>query len=276
MKKIFIGLLTILSFHYGISQNTTTGNEQVINGNYQSSVLLIPFESKMYFSDIDRDISQKTELNFHQIKAKFRAALDQNIYIALKKYYKPMSFYSIEPEEAKQELMYIYNSIGYKYEVVPEEEVVKKETAGAKLMGKFKKKKKEEEYVEAGIRNGEVVSQVDNREKYMKTTLANEQVLSKLDEKYKASHYVFINQLDIKRSADMRYVAISDEQYKREIKVHYTIFDATGKEVSTGAIKSRFPSSQNDIDKIIKEHFPLIAERLVNNMLGPDQANAAQ
>ncbi|PCJ24708.1 MAG: hypothetical protein COA97_09380 [Flavobacteriales bacterium] len=234
----------------------------------------------MYLSDIDRDLALKNDLNFQEIKAKFRAALDREIFIALKPYYNPLSFYSIEPQESRAELAYIYNSIGFKYEVMPEEVVVKKETAGKKLLNKFKRSKRSgdpassagtEEYIEAGIHNGEIVSQVDNREKYMKTKLSNEKLLPNLNKKFSASHYIFINQLDIKRSADMRYVA-AEEQYKREIKVHYTIFDMNGKEVSSGAIKSRFASGQNDIDKIIRIQFPLIAQRIVQNLLGPDEA----
>jgi len=275
MKNLVLIVVATFFVSQSLAQNTTTGNNEESGIANQSSVLVVPFESKMYFSDIDRDISQKTELNFHQIKAKFRAALDQNIYIALKKYHKPLSFYSIEPSEAKKELAYIYNSIGYKYEVMPKEEVVEKETVGKKLIGKFKKKEKEEEYIDAGIKNGQVVSQVDNREKYMKTAISNENLLPNLDKQYKASYYIFVNQLDIKRAADQRYMA-TDEAYQREIKVHYTIFDAQGKEVSSGAIKSRFPSGENEIDKIIKEQFPLIAERIVSNMMGTDKAEVEQ
>lgn len=276
MKKIVVALIAVFAVCSVTAQNTTTGTDEESGVSYKSSVLIIPFEAKMYFSDIDKDVSQKTELNFHEIKAKFRAALDQNIFIALKKYYNPLSFYSIEPEEAKQDLMYIYNSIGYKYEVVPQEEVVEKETVGKKLISKLKKKeKKENEYIEAGIQNGQIVSKVDNREKYMKTKITNENLLPNLDKKYKAQYYLFINQLDIKRAADMRYLA-TDEAYQREIKVHYTIIDSKGNIASSGAIKSRFSSNQNDIDKIIKAQFPLIAERIVNNLLGPDQANVEQ
>jgi hypothetical protein len=277
MKKItfytFVFLVFILnSFQHLYAQNSTTGEVEEPKTYNKNSVLIIPFETKMYISDIDRDIAQKSELTFHQIKAKFRAALDQNIYIALKKYYTPVSFYSIEPDEAIKELAYVYNSIGYKYELVPQEEVVKKETAANKLIGKFKKKDKEEEYMAAGVKNGEVISQVDNREKYMKTTLANDKLLPSLHSKYNAGHYIFINELDIKRGASEVYQA-SEEQYLREIKVHYTIFDVDGNEVSSGAIKSRFSTTQNDIDKIINEQFPLIAERIVSNLVGPDQAN---
>ncbi len=273
MKKVIICLFAISSIITTFGQNTTSGDPEKPITSDKPSVLIVPFESKMYLSDIDKDLALKNEMNFQDIKAKFRAALDQNIYIALKQYFKPLSFYSIEPQESRKELVYIYNSIGFKYEVVPEEVVVKKESVGTKLVGKFKKKEKEEEPIKAGIQNGEVVSQVDNREKYMKTTLASETLLPNLNKKYQASYYIFVNQLDIKRAADMRYVA-SEEQYKRELKVHYTIFDNAGNEVSSGAIKSRFASGQNDIDKIIKEQFPLVAERIVNNLLGPDHADA--
>ncbi len=271
MKKFLIYLFAMASILTVSAQNSTSGKSEAPSVNGKSSVLVVPFESKMYLSDIDKDLGKANELSFQDIKAKFRAALDREIFIALKQYYNPLSFYAIEPQESRAELGYVYNSIGYKYEVVPEQEVVKKENAAKKLIGKFKKKEKEDEYIQAGMQGGQIVSQVDNREKYMKTTLPNPKLLPNLNSKYKASHYVFINQLDIKRSADKRYVA-SEEQYKREIKVHYTIFDNEGKEVSSGAIKSRFPSNQNDMDKIIKVQFPLIAQRIVSNLLGPDAA----
>ncbi|MGB0881551.1 MAG: hypothetical protein ACPGSO_01265 [Vicingaceae bacterium] len=270
MKKIVICLFALANILTANAQNSTTGQEEVQSKeSSKSSVLVIPFESKMYLSDIDRDLGEANDLNFQDIKAKFRAALDREIFIALKSYFNPLSFYAIEPKEARAELGYIYNSIGYQYELVPEEELAKKENIGKKLIGKFKKKEKEEDYIKAGIYNGEIVTQIDNREKYMKTTLPNPKLLPNLNAKYKASHYIFINQLDVKRSADMRYVA-SEEQYKRELKVHYTIYNNLGKIINSGAIKSRFPSNQNDMDKIIKVQFPLIAQRIVANLLGPD------
>ena len=49
-----------------------------------------------------------------------------------------------------------------------------------------------------------------------------------------------------------------------------TIYNNLGKIINSGAIKSRFPSNQNDMDKIIKVQFPLIAQRIVANLLGLD------
>ena len=273
MKKILLLISFFTAFATVFAQNTTTGDAVVPNSKGKHNVFIVPFESKMYISDIDRDIAAKNEMSFQEIKAKFRAALDQNIFLAAKPYFSPFSFYTIDPQEAQKELAYIYNSIGYKYEVMPEEEVVKKENVGTKLVGKFKKKKKEEEPIQAGVQNGEVVSQVDNREKYMNTKLSNNNLLPTLNKKYQPRYYIFINELDIKRSADKRYVA-SPEQYQREIKVHYTIFDDKGEEISSGAVKARFPSGQNDINNIIKTHFPLIAQTIVGKIVGLNVAEA--
>jgi len=269
MRKIIVSLFTLLSIITLSAQNNTTGISDNSSLMGDVSVVIIPFEAKMYISDIDRDLAQNHQMNFQEIKAKFRANLDREIFLALKKYTQPFSFYSMPQRDANAELGYIYNSIGYKYEVVPEEVVVKKENVGTKLLSKFKKKEKDSDYIDASIQGGELVSQVDNREKYMKTTVVNEKLLPNLNEKYGAQHYIFINQLDIKRGADMRYAA-SDEGYKREVKVHYTILDNLGEEVSSGAIKSRFSSNENDIDKIISVQFPLIAERIVKNLVGSD------
>jgi len=269
MRKIIVSLFTLLSIITLSAQNNTTGISDNSSLMGDVSVVIIPFEAKMYISDIDRDLAQNHQMNFQEIKAKFRANLDREIFLALKKYTQPFSFYSMPQRDANAELGYIYNSIGYKYEVVPELVVVKKENVGTKLLRKFKKKEKDSDYIDASIQGGELVSQVDNREKYMKTTVVNEKLLPNLNEKYGAQHYIFINQLDIKRGADMRYAA-SDEGYKREVKVHYTILDNLGEEVSSGAIKSRFSSNENDIDKIISVQFPLIAERIVKNLVGSD------
>mgnify|MGYP000138531144 CR=1 FL=1 len=78
------------------------------------------------------------------------------------------------------------------------------------------------------------------------------------------------NELDIKKGADRRYAA-SEESYKREVKVHYTIFDSLGMEVSSGAVKTRFSHNQNDMNKIIRVQFPLVAQRIVGKLIEADE-----
>lgn len=269
MKRFFFLIFAIITS--GIfAQTTTTGELSLEEEVEKDKVVIVPFEPRMYISDINRSLATENNMSSKQIAAKFRAALDQNIFLALKTYHNPFSFYTIDEKEAIKELSYIYNSIGYKYEVMPQEEIVEKETLGKKFLNKIKKKEEEEpQPIEAKIHNGEIVSQVDNREKYMKTNLSNNNLLATLNKKYQAKHYLFINQLDIKRGADVNYQA-TENAYKREIKVHYTIFDANAEVVSSGAVKSLFATSQNNMDKIIKTQIPLIAQNIAQKLYVPE------
>jgi len=265
MKKYILSLSVLLVTLAGFAQNSTTGDAPLINPTTKHKAVIIPFEVKMYMSDIDDKLVMKNDLSYKDIKAKFRAALDREIYIALRPELEPFSFYSIQPGLASKELSYVYNSIGYKYVVLPEEVVVEKTNFSTRLMDKLKPKEKEETYIEAGIVNGQVVSQVDNREKYMQTKISNTELITTLNQKYEAKYYIFINELDIKRGANSDYNGTS-AGYLREIKVHYTIFGASGEMLDAGAVKSRFKSDQNDMDKIIKVHFPLIAAKIAGKI----------
>ena len=181
MKKIVICLFALANILTANAQNSTTGQEEVQSKeSSKSSVLVIPFESKMYLSDIDRDLGEANDLNFQDIKAKFRAALDREIFIALKSYFNPLSFYAIETKEARAELGYIYNSIGYQYELVPEEELAKKENIGKKLIGKFKKKEKEEKLQKAIASTKKGIAKNENQILKLKSKLEKGKAKGKL------------------------------------------------------------------------------------------------
>lgn len=261
IRNLIFLLILAISFK-AFSQETTKGDVAKNNISDKKSVLIIPFEPRLYISDIDNQIATKNEMNFLDIKAKFRAALDQNIFNALKPYFSPLSFYTLDETEAKNELSYIYNSIGYKYEVMDAE--VKDESKENKFLNKFKKNEKETEYEEAVVKNGQIESRVDNREKFMKTVLSNNELLPTLNKKYQAEYYIFINELDIIRGLESQY-SNSDKPQDRSIKVHYTIFNNKA-EVASGAIIIAFNDNENDINKIIKTQFGVIAEKLVGKI----------
>lgn len=269
MRKLTLSFILFFTANCALlfAQNNTTGAAITANPSSENKVLVVPFEPRLYLSDIDNELAVKNEMSFKDIKAKFRAALDQNIYIALKQYYAPLSFYTIPEQDAVKELSYIYNSIGYKYEVLAEDEVVEKKGFGKKFLDKINNKEKEENnYQEAGIYSGEVKADVDNREKYMMTKITNDQLLTTLNQQYSASYYLFVNQLDIKRTV-LNNTGLGQDG-EREIKVHYTIFDAQQNIVNSGAIKTTFSKSETDINRISKNQFPLIAQKLVEKVLG--------
>ena len=268
MKKIIPLFALFLAFTSVLSQETTTGLSLDTLLSYKQKVLVIPFESNMYLSDIDKDLALKEHMTYQEIKKKFRTSLDQNIVIQLYGFFTPISLFDSDTQEPKQEEQaYIYNSISFKYEVMPLDEEKKKGFRLNKLKNKFKKKEK---YIEAGVSNGEIVSQADNREKYM-NTVAKNNLFPYFNKQYQANYYIFINELDVKRSLNEAYQE-TGEMYIREIKVHYTIFDNVGAEINSGAIKEEFSSTLNDINEIVKIHFPIVAQKIVSKLPGVDIA----
>lgn len=265
MKNLF-ALFAILFCSLSLfSQDNTRGEtvKDLISRNDSSrqGVLIIPFEPKMYISDISDTRGVKDDLSPLEIKAKFRTSLDLHIYLNLKRQYNVLSFFRFIPEEAKEELSYIYNSLGYKYEVLPKEESTEKETLETRFLNKFKRKEKPTDKRENGIYGGQVVSNINNQEKYMQAKIENDSLLTSLNRKFQTKYYVFITELDINKSAEDVYKA-SEDKFIRQIKVHYTIFNNNSKIISSGAIKASFPSTQNDVKEIIQVHFPIIGQKI--------------
>ena len=202
-------------------------------------IMLIPFEPKLYMSDIDRKINQKTNWNFEQIRENFRHQLEAQLKLKLQSTARVVSFYSDSVKTAK-DLLTIYKSTTLSYELITTP------NAPATLPAE-----------QNGIKNGQLSVEVNTDKKFMNIKLSDPNLLSNLNKKYKTDYFVFINQLDIKN--DMDSYDISTDTYQREVTVHYSIFDKTGKNILAGIGTSRFSSKDNEPKKIVESNFSPIA-----------------
>ncbi len=267
-KKIFFSLATILFFSSGLRAQVTTSGEvsQVQAENADKGVFLIPFQTKMYISDINKEISEKTHLNHTQIAEKFRSALDQNLYISLQTVWQPVSLYQLSIAQARKEFAYIYSSVGYQYVEVPQEE----NTAETKTQQTWKKLKQKITATDDESNNIH-----REPEKYMQTKITNPKLLPTLFSTYNTKYFIFINQLDIKRAIGETSQG-NPYANKREMVVHYTIFDANGTIIKTGVAKSYFSKNINDINQIIKQNFPVITKFIAEKFLSAVQQATTQ
>ena len=54
--------------------------------------------------------------------------------------------------------------------------------------------------------------------------------------------------------------------YRRKLKLHYSVFDVSGKQVYGDVAVVDFPSNSNDIAEIMQQNFPKIGESIVQHL----------
>ncbi len=251
MKQIISIALLSLVFSISISQtqpSTRKNNPSVNRESYK--ILIVPFENRMYMSEIDHHINKETQLNQKQIRHKFRDALNEQLYHSLKKRkFNPIDLMSDTVKYSK-DLKYIYGNITYEYMKIPDQ-------------NNYNPPQKEKK--EKGIQQGQIIAETDNENKFMNTKVLNPALIPYLFQKYKAQYYIFINELDIKSSTN------NPNDYninpKRKIIVHYTIFSVDAKEINSGIVDTEADIKINSPAKISKNYFSIIAETISDRMI---------
>jgi hypothetical protein len=281
-KKVIISIVVILVAYVSFSQEGTinlsseepvlTNTEVPTIDNSRDSVkyakvMIIPFEPKLYMSDVDRDISKKTGMSATQIKYNFRLGLANSMFSQTIKTHPSIQMYSADNKDIQKDLSYIYKSTGYHYDYVPENEEKPKQSKPKEVLNKIKKRADETLYgsKEQGgtrIKDGQLYSVDYSKDRFMNVRVLNSNMFEYLSSKYEAGYFVFINQLDVKIAPGTDYRALENEIYQREIKVHYTIYDQYGNQIYASAAKNYFPSVINDMNIIIKGYMPKICNEI--------------
>lgn len=263
-----LSLFIILNlFHLVYAQNTTLGHDKEEDWklsneakNKNGKILLIPFDERLYLSEIDKNIAQETKMNFDQIRNAFRFGIDANLLMQFKSNYYTVSLLS-DTFMASRDIEYIYKSTGYKYEPVPEE--TEKKNSLQKSNTKSGSPNQRED--KPKITNGQLTVEMSYGNKFMNAVVENPALLATLNKKYKADIFIFINELDIKNDFQNTY-DISSDSYQRKVIVHYTVFDKSGKQLDCGIASAHFSNKLNHPKKIMNACFPSIAQIIYANL----------
>jgi hypothetical protein len=208
-----------------------------------SKIMVIPYNPYMHLSDADDDIAEYSEKNKAEIRAQFRQGLLQELNRQLLPTYQTFGSRNYVGTDEQQDLETIYSMIDYRMDTVYTDLYPAKDTVKLKekLFGTNKTKPNKE------------------KRKYMNVRLSRPELLAQYSKKYGTDLYIFLNQFDIKTNYNNCY-DLALKIYEREIKVHYSVFDATGKQVYGDAATVYFPSNANDVDVIIAKNFPALSE----------------
>ena len=280
--KYSIVLLSFLLFNHSIAQNEFKNTKKVetdqeaYNGEPKSyNIMIVPFDYKMYMSSLDREIAAKTRLTYPQIRDNMRYGLANQLLLATRGKHPAISL--IESDSSYDDLKYIYNSIGYKYKLVPLKEELNTETDTKidKLKNSLTKlvnpkqsagPTRNEEYNSGGINNGQLESYENPGERYMHTSIHNPNLIPTLQVKYQTNLYIFINELDIEEVKSKESSRISTINSSRRIKVHYTIIDENSNDIYGGAATTEIPSYINDMNKIVTLYLKKIAQQICSSI----------
>jgi hypothetical protein len=249
MKKIFL-LLCFISAVRGVNAQTE-----------YKSVMIIPFEPNMYFSDSDDQLAKYNKKNVKEIRTLFRYGLNINLNARILSQYGTVSLLSDSTTGASNDLAMIYKSISYFQDDVPVPPQSETSNSVAAKKGIFKISK------ESDAQTG--TKALDNKipKKYMNIRIVNKELLSYLAEKYHVDVFLFCNQFNLQTNYQ-HCLDRTTNTYQRDLWVHYSLFDKNGKQLAGGITQSHFPSNSNDMMEIMKTNFPALSEEMAAKLPG--------
>ncbi len=241
--KFLVGFLILLSAQLSIAQET--------DSLMAHKVMLIPYDPRYYLSDADRDIAEQSKLDATKFRAEFRYAIDRNVQRAVRGSYECISLLNDTADVLEETMLRVLGRTGFRYEkaipITPkpmddDNVVIKTKTTSTK---DHEDSKTASQYIP-----------VKENAMYMHAVVNKPvELFQELYEQYQTDIFVFITQMEIKTNYSSC-MDIANKIYRREIMVHFTIYDLEGRLLAGSYATSFFPSNSNISNKIIGDCFP--------------------
>jgi len=261
--KTFLLLFAIIAFF------KTAVTAQETKADF-AKVMIIPFDPNLYFSDSDDALSKQNNKTIKEIRTLFRYGLNTNVDVKILTRYSTRPLLTDTIKTAREDLNLIYRDITYfKDKSMVTEEMKRKiaEEEHEKKGVSFTKKDAESEAQGTSKLTNHVTTQ-----EYMNVKF-NPEMLHYLQKKYGTDIFVFINQFELVTNYE-HCLDRATNTFERDIKVHFSIFDASGKQLAGDVAIAHFSSNTNDLTEIMRNNFPIISEYLAGNL--PNNAKPAE
>lgn len=199
-------------------------------------------------SEIGKAVNSATHLSYAKITESFRYNLDLALYNTFKQNYTVKSLLQAR-KKTDSTLIYIYNSIGYNYDLIP----------GADTTGESHAEFDPKQQKTKFIKNGQLQVPMDYSKRFMNAHIINPHLLSALNKIYGADIFIFVNELDIKNVANTPTEDLTASNFRREVMVQYTIMNDKKQYLAKGTLITYFPNNVNDPKVIGEKYFTIIA-----------------
>jgi len=268
-------------FIYDPDKKTKTDVEFYNEGEVENKKLvLIAYKPVMHLPDPAGDMellanSGKDLDGFHKY---VRMGLDLRLSEEFKTDYSVISLLRDGDEETKRDLERIYNSVNYKYVARPKDFDEKKQPFNAQAIKKMFAPKDDSpgRDAETSIKDGQISStKIDRSKQYMNVSIKDSTLLPYLVNKYNADIFVFLNQFELKKFF-AKGENIAYNNYGRDVLVHYSVIDKTGKLLYGNAATYNIEAKYDNINEIINMTFPHISTEMFSHLPGSQQSEELQ
>ena len=242
--KFLLSFVFLLCTFYFSAQNTLNqkgGEKAPPPGKHK--IMLIPFEPRLYMSEIDYALNKESKLSGKEIKQVFRDGINEQLYKSLKTQHLVIDLMD-DTVKTKKDLGDIYQYLVLEYMKVPDQK-------------NYKPPVKEKQ--EQTIKNGQIIDETNTDQRFMNAKINNPALVPHLYKTYKSDVFVFINQLDIRSSANSGDPSAATDGF-RKLVVHYTVYTFDAKEINSGIAETQFPVALNDPKKIVSGYFSKLAQ----------------
>lgn len=228
--------------------------------NSTKKIIVIPFDPYLYFSDADDEIAAVSKMHRTKVRQAFRKRLNA--------YLEPKGFETIHllggtAKDSTTDLNKAYSSISYTYDDVMMKAVRTEDKPDAKkTSGNVKKQTKNTEVsLQAATLQSRSMLAKDEG-KYFSVKIKDPNFFPFFNAKYQPDYYIFVSQFEVKTNYE-NCLDRARQNYERSFVTHFSIFDKSGTQISGGRIKNAYESNSNQIEKILADNIPSIAEKIM-------------
>jgi len=228
--------------------------------NSTKKIIVIPFDPYLYFSDADDEIAAVSKMHRTKVRQAFRKRLNA--------YLEPKGFETIHllggtAKDSTTDLNKAYSSISYTYDDVMMKAVRTEDKPDAKKT--FGNVKKQTKNTEVSLQAATLQSRsmlAKDEGKYFSVKIKDPNFFPFFNAKYQPDYYIFVSQFEVKTNYE-NCLDRARQNYERSFVTHFSIFDKSGSQISGGRIKNAYESNSNQIEKILADNIPSIAEKIM-------------
>jgi len=241
LKTFLVLLVGTLAWNGAIAQ-APTAIDSTATTSPASKLMVVPFEDKMFFTDIMRELVQGSGMTPEEVVNDVRNAMVSSIGSAL--HGQDSTAYLPVDSVVSGDLASIYEQLTYQFTPV-------------------RPSPKSPEKEKQVVHQGQLRTVRDTVERYMSAGIKDASVLGGISASKAVSRFIVLSQMEVRMDlSDPELMAI-DPRYI--VAVHYTVMDTKGSSLAGGLVSRKFSKGDHNIRQMMSATFPDIAKTILRS-----------